>query len=78
MFLDHQQTPTGGQFDEDEDRHDQGGKIAHEEKVILTLSSGDEVDLSQLPVRVSCNEGDLPMMTPRPDGHDSFVEAVGY
>ena len=76
MIPDHEQTPGGGQFDEDDDRHDQAWKGGHEEKVILTLSSGDEVDLSQLPVRVSCNEGDAPMMTPGPAERES-LEAVG-
>ena len=72
MIAEEQITPGGGRFEEDG-----AGYASPEEKVNLTLSSGDEVDLSSLPVRVSHNEGDLPMETPKVQDLES-IEGGGY
>jgi len=44
------------------------------EKVCVTLSSGEDVDVSSLPVRVAPLDGDLPMQTPKHPQEISYDE----
>ena len=60
---------TPGAAFEEEDEQEKSVELVN-----VTLSSGGDVDLSALPVRVSCNEGDMPMMTPGPSQKGFYNE----